>query len=399
MSQKGIGRLFTLGVAKETTRGTAISSAAYWIPFEDLGFEEKFENAMLDQSHGIIEDMIGQVRVKNYADGSFKLPLIDQSAGLLFYSLFGGYTHGAHAGETTVYDHTFTVGENAQHQSLTMFIHDPLAGVDYSHANSVISKMEIDIEVKKLIELSISVRGQKGVSQSTFTPSFAADNYFVAQYAAFATAPTVAGAAGTLTGTGSATSTIHITGLNISTALLQIGMTVTGTNIPAGATIVTIVSATAVDLSAATTGASTSYTFGPLVIPIKSFKLTVDEDIEDQDVVGNVAPLDYLNKEFKVEGTVEAIYQNITDFKAQALATPNVPSAMIVDVKDTDVNIGVVPSHPELKITLDQVYFTDYTRPIKLKDLVYQTLKFKATYSTATSEMIKTVLTNTVASY
>ena len=393
---KGIGRLFALGLAKETTRGTAISSAAYWLPFNDLGFDEKFENASKDQAYGVIENSVGESRVKNWAEGTFKIPLLDQSIGLLFYSLFGGY--GVSGPSDSAYTHTFTVAESAQHQSLTMFLHDPLSAQDYSHANGVIHKMDIDAEVKKFVELTLSAKALKGAAQSSFTPSLLSENYFLPQYMAFKTAPTTAGLLGTLTATGTASSTVHVTALSISTNLLQVGMTVSGTNVPAGATIAKIVSATAYDLSVATIGAIGTQTFGPAVIPLKSFKLSIDENIEDQDVLGSVAPSDFLNKEFKVEGTIEAIYQNITDFKSQALATPNLASALLIDIKNTDVTIGSA-TNPELTITLDQVYFTEYSRPLKVKDLVYQTMKFVGTYNLSNTDMIKMVLKNTVSTY
>lgn len=395
---KGIGRLFSLGLAKETTRGTAIGSASYWLPFDDVGFDEKYDNAIADQAVGVIENAIAEYRVKNYADGTFKLPLVDQSAGLLFYSLFGGYAHGTHAGESVVYDHTFTPGESAQHQSLTMFIHDPLASQDYSHANGVIHKMDIDAELKKFVELSVSARAQKGAAQSSFTPSILSENRFLPQYMTFSSAPTTAGVNGTLTATGTAATTIHVTGLSINTNLLNVGMRVTATNLAAGATIVKIVSASAFDLSVATTGAIGTMTFNGAIVALKSFKLSVDENIEDQEVLSNVAPADFLNKEFKVEGSLEAIWQNESDFKTVSLATPNVGQALLVDIKNTDVTLGT-STNPEMKVLLDQVYFTEFSRPIKVKDLVYQSVKFRATYSLTNSEMIKLVLTNTVSSY
>ena len=180
---KGIGRLFALGLAKETTRGTAISSAAYWLPFNDLGFDEKFENAVKDQAYGVIEDSVGQSRVKNWAEGTFKVPLLDRSIGLLLYSMMGGYAVSGPS--DSAYTHAFTVGQSAQHQSLTMFLHDPLSGQDYSHANGVIHKMEIDAQLKKFIQLSISARSLKGVSQSAFSPSIINENRFIPQYMTF----------------------------------------------------------------------------------------------------------------------------------------------------------------------------------------------------------------------
>jgi hypothetical protein len=330
MSLKGIGRLFSIGIAKEVTRGTAISSAAYWLPFSDASIEEKFTNVTQDEAYGIIENSVGQFRVKNWAEGTLKVPMTDQSLPLLLYSQFGTVANAAHAGETVVYDHTVTVGQSAQHQSLTLFIHDPLSAVDYSHALGVIHKTELDASLGKFVELSLSVKALKGVSQSAFTPSIIAENRFLPQYMTFKIATAVSG------------------------------------------------------LSAAT------------AIQLKSIKLTIDESIEDDEVLGSVAPVDFLNKEFKIEGTLEAIFQNESDFKTIALVTPNVAQAMLIDLKNTDVTIGS-SAHPEVAVTLDKVYFTEYSRPIKVKDLVYQTVKFVAAYSTTNSEMAKIVVTNTVA--
>ncbi len=333
MSAKGIGRLFSIGIAKESTRGTAISSASYWLPFSDASIEEKYDNVTQDEAFGIIEDSTAQFRVKNWAEGMLKIPLTDQSLPLVMLAMFGANADSTHSGETTVYDHKATVGQSAQHQSLTLFIHDPLSGQDYSHALGVIHKLELDVQLKKFAELSLSVKALKGVSQSSFTPSIVAENRFLPQYMTFKYATTVAGLSG----------------------------------------------ATAIQL--------------------KSIKLTVDSTIEDDEVLGSVSPVDFLNKEFKVEGTLEAIWQNESDFKTIALATPNVAQAMLIDIKNTDVNIGVIPSHPEVKITLDKVYFIDFSRPIKIKDLVYQTVKFKAVYSTTNSEMLNVTTTNVVATY
>ena len=173
---KGIGRLISVGIAAETTRGTAKSSANHWLPFSDASLDEKFTNATQDEAYGIIEDSVGQFRVKNWAEGTLKVPLTDLSAPLLFKAILGASADATHSGESAVYDHTATVAESAQHPSLTLFLHDPLAGVDYSHALGVIHKMDLDVELKKFADLSLSVKALKGVSQSTFSPSIATEN-------------------------------------------------------------------------------------------------------------------------------------------------------------------------------------------------------------------------------
>lgn len=329
---KGIGRLITLGFAKESTRGTAETAASYWSPFDTLDFNPKVKNVIADQAMGVIENSAGEYRVSQFEDGSFKCPLTDQSVGPIFYSLFGAMASAAHSGETTVYDHTFTVAESAQHQSLTFFTHDPLGGTDYTYANGVVHKMEIDAELEKFIMLTNSLSAQTGVAQTSFTPTIVSENRFIPQYMAFKYASSVSG------------------------------------------------------LSSATP------------IAIKSIKLTIDEDIEEQNVLGSISPADFLNKEFKVDGQLEAVYQNLTDFKSTFLATPNIGQAMLIDMKNTDVTIGTA-SNPELAVTLNQAFFYDWTLKVTPKDTVYQTLKFRATYKISDAAMIKAVLTNTVATY
>ena len=327
---KGIGKLFQIGVAKESVRGTAQTSASYWLAFTDVSPEEKWENAVDVQSYGVIEDSISETRVKNWMEGAIAAPLSDQSFVLLLLSLLGTDTPTLHAGETTVYDHALTVAQNAQHQSVTVFVHDPLAAQDYSHALCVVHKIDLNYVLKDFVNFSASIMGQQGAQKSTFSPSQSVENRFVPQHLTFKTATNLAG------------------------------------------------------LSAASP------------IAVKSLKLSIDDSIESQDVLGNVTPADFLNKEFKIDGTIEAIWQNESDFKTNAVA--NTPQALRLDLLNSAVTLGSA-THPEIKIDLAKVYFTEFGRPIKTKDVVYQTLKFKAVYSVSDTQMVKITCTNTVASY
>jgi hypothetical protein len=400
MSTKGIGRLIQVGVAKETTRGTAQSSASYWNPFMDLTLDEKKEYATDAQSYGIIEDNVNLTQVKKWAQGSLAGNAADQTIGLILYSLFGGYAVGTHSGESAVYDHTFSIGESAQHQSLTLFLHDPLSAVDYSYANGVVEKLDINIELKKFVNFTASLKALSGASQSTFSPSTTTENRFVPQYLAAKFALTYAGLQGTLTETGNTTSSsASVTSLSGSgTSVLRVGMTVSGTGIPAGTTISAIVSSTAITLSknATASNTGTTLTFGPATIALKTAKVTFNANVEDQEVLGNLNPADFLNKEFMVEGSFEAIWQNETDFKTQFMNGQTLSCRL--DVKNTDVTIGS-STNPELYIDMPKITIKDLGRPFKVKDLVYQTVKFQASYSVSDTLMAKVILTNTVSTY
>lgn len=137
-------------------------------------------------------------------------------------------------------------------------------------------------------------------------------------------------------------------------------------------------------------------TVGGTAIKVKSASISIDTNIEAQEVLGSLNPADFLNKEFKIEGQVEAIWQNEGDFKTAFLA--NTAQDFKFDLKNTDVTIGSA-ANPELILEMPQCYITDLGRPIKVKDLIYQTIKFRATYSLSSSYMLKATLTNAVNGY
>lgn len=332
---KGIGKQIQVGIAKETTRGTAMSTAGYWIPIADWNIDERFENAVDVETYGVIEDSVGQTRVKDWSEGQFKMPLTGTSAGVLFQSLFGSDTFVVHAGETKVYDHTLVVGQSVQHSSVTFFIHDPIptansVTADYTHANGVVHKIVVDYSLGKFVDITADVKALKGSSAAVaFVPSQTQETRFVPQYMTF------------------------------KLASVQSGLT------------------------------------GATAIKIKSAKITIDAGDEDDLVLGTTAPRDFLNKEFKIEGEIEAIWQNETDFKVAALA--NTSQAMRIDLQNSDNTIGVVPTNPQFRFDLYKVYFTEFNRPIKIKDIVYQTIKFKAAYSIPDSLMAKLLIVNNLS--
>jgi hypothetical protein len=173
-------------------------------------------------------------------------------------------------------------------------------------------------------------------------------------------------------------------------------MGVTGTNVPANTTVAAIVSSAAFTLSQATTGAVGTMTFTPVTIALKSAKLTINANVEDQEVLGSLNPADFLNKEFSVEGTMECIYQNNSDFKDQFMGP--YPLAIRLDIKNTDVTLGTA-TNPELILDMPKCTIQELGRPFKVKDLVYQTIKFKALYSVTDTLMLKATLTNIVNGY
>lgn len=326
---KGIGRLISFGIKKEGTRGTAESAADYYIPFSEVALEEKDTKILAEQAIGVIEDSIGMDIVKQWAEGNVKCPIYDKSFGLFLLSVLGSVNSALKGGESVVYNHTFSVLQNAQHPSLTMFLDDPLGGQDYKHALGVVSSIEIAYELGKYIEVTVNFKAKKGAT-ATLTPSITVENKFLPQH------------------------------LTFKIAANQAGLDAAG------------------------------------AVIIKNARITINQNIEDDDVLGNIAPADFLTKQLSIEGSVEAMWQNESDFKTATLA--GTAKALRFDLLNSGVTIGTA-SNPQLKVDLHKVTFKELTRPIKINDFILQTVSFKAHYDTATSKMITAILTNLATSY
>lgn len=129
---------------------------------------------------------------------------------------------------------------------------------------------------------------------------------------------------------------------------------------------------------------------------IKSLKLKISKKLEEDYNLGSIAPTDFLVSGLTIEGELEAVWQNESDFKTAALA--GTQKAMRIDLKNADVTIGSA-AKPEIKIDLAKVIFSELTRPFKVGEIVKQSLSFKAHYSITDSKSISIVCTNNTASY
>lgn len=128
---------------------------------------------------------------------------------------------------------------------------------------------------------------------------------------------------------------------------------------------------------------------------LKSANIKISQNIEDDMVLGSTGPADFLNKQFTVEGTIEALWDAET---IKDLFMAGTTRALRFDLKNTDVTIGT-SANPQVMIDVYKATFTELTRPFEVNNLIMQTIAFKGHYSTTDSAMIKIIATNIVASY
>lgn len=323
---KFIGRTADVGIKKEAVRGTAETSATFYLPKLSLSIDDTVEQVVNESSYGVIEDATDSVVVGKGADAEIEGNIYSESFGLLLLSALGAVSTSGPS-QTTVYTHTFTVGQSAQHPSLTLFQED--ANQDYSYANAMMTKLEIDISLGQFAKYNAEFRAKVG-SAVTLTPSYATnESNFLPQH-------------------GSVKLATDVSGLTAASA-----------------------------------------------INIRSVKLTIDKGAEDDRKLGSLDPADILNKEFKVEGSIELVFNDNT-FKTDMLA--DTAKAMRIRLTNSDVTIGS-SMNPQLTIDVTKAKFSNFKRNYSNGDIVTATVDFKALYKPTESDMIEMQLINLTSSY
>lgn len=322
---KFIGRTADIGIAKEAVRGTAETSATYWLPKLSMSYDDTIEEVMDESSIGVIEDSVNSVIVGKSGEGEIEGNIYDKSFGLVLLSALGSVSTSGPA-ETTVYTHTFSIAQSAQHQALTIFQDD--GNQDYKYALAMISQLDLDVALGQFAKFTAQFRSKVGAT-ATLTPSYTAENHFLPQHGSVKIASTTAG------------------------------------------------------LGAAS------------AIDVRSVKLSINKNVEDDRKLGSVDPTDILNKQPSIEGSVELVFNSET-FKTQMLAST--AQAMRIRLTNTDVTIGST-LNPQITIDLAKVKFSNFKRNYGNNDIVTATVDFKAFYDTTTSSMISVEVKNTATSY
>lgn len=162
-----IWRKINVGFGKETTRWTAVSPAIR-CPKASLDFEDKSEKVIDESSIGVIEDSFDGHVVKQWAEWSFECNAYANAIWFLLLNVFGSVSD-SWSGAVT---HEFSVAENNQHQSLTIWLADDTQ--DKQFALAMIDSMEVSAEVSDFVKLSVNFKSKKWANAS-LTPNYSED--------------------------------------------------------------------------------------------------------------------------------------------------------------------------------------------------------------------------------
>lgn len=128
---------------------------------------------------------------------------------------------------------------------------------------------------------------------------------------------------------------------------------------------------------------------------VKSLSLTFNKNLEEDTVLGNVAPADFCNTFFTVEGNMELLFEDETYLD---IYNDGTKKALRIEIEDTNnaIDTGI---YPKLTIDLAKVIMTEFAKGQENDGLIKQGLTFKGLYSMSDTSMITATLINSKTSY
>lgn len=189
---KFIGRRVTLGLAKESSRGTAVGTPTFWVPRGTISFDDRIEGARQDLGLGRIADSDAWFVTSKMGSGDVEIDLDDRTLGIILTSLMGASPVKA---GSNPYTYTYTLSQSNQHQSLSILAQDP--DITKVFPLGVVSGLSIVVEQNAIVKGTVTFMSRVGRDWTTQTADFTTlGQKFLHQHLIFKLADTVGALSG-----------------------------------------------------------------------------------------------------------------------------------------------------------------------------------------------------------
>lgn len=184
---KHVGRRGSLGLVKEASRGTAITTPTFWIPRVTISFDDKVDTARESEGLGKIADSDANYVVNRYAEGDVEFQADDRILGLFLTSLIGASPSKS---GSNPYTYTYTLANTNQHQSLSVVYQDP--DIAKVFALGVVDSLKFVVDQSAIVTCTATFKSKFGRNIATQSADFTAlGSKFLEQHLQFKLAAAV----------------------------------------------------------------------------------------------------------------------------------------------------------------------------------------------------------------
>lgn len=188
---KFVGRRGTLGLAIEATRGTAVNPT-HWVPFATMSFKDTVEEAREEQAFGKIADSDSKFVVMKMGEGEIEAQLYDKALGVILTGLIGA---APSTSGSDPYTHSFTVANNNQNKSVSIYWSDPDRNDMYKLG--MVDSLGLSVETSGIVNYTIGFKSKTADEWTSQTSNFTSlGSKFLHQHLSVKFAANLAGLSG-----------------------------------------------------------------------------------------------------------------------------------------------------------------------------------------------------------
>ncbi|KKT72760.1 MAG: hypothetical protein UW68_C0026G0009 [Candidatus Collierbacteria bacterium GW2011_GWB1_44_6] len=158
-----LGKEIEFGVALESVRGTAKTTAEKWFKKITATVVEKVEKKVDESTRNRLEDSLATRIVKKWIEGELSGNVHVDGIGYLFYSLYGGVTSTLVV--TGVYSHVFAISNSNLHPCLSLFAKDG-ANSQEVYNGGMVSDMELNVASDDYLKFKANFIARSNVANS-----------------------------------------------------------------------------------------------------------------------------------------------------------------------------------------------------------------------------------------
>lgn len=171
---KYTGRQIHIWAWIESTRWTKATTTT-WLAKTSFDFDNKIETKEDESSLGSKIDISWVGIIREFAEGNIEMKASANNVWLFLYSILGKKKTSTIVA-SKVFSHLFTINNESENPSLTIFTKEPNG--DYHYPLALISNLSISAQVWEPITLNISLKSKKAVTDTITTANYETDYIF-----------------------------------------------------------------------------------------------------------------------------------------------------------------------------------------------------------------------------
>jgi hypothetical protein len=172
-----VGRQEELGIGIESVNGTPITTPQRWVKHVTSDVISRVEKAVDDNVRGVLEDSEGARKVREWFDGDLGGIAHVDVLGYILANIYG--TINTSSLGNNVYSHVFSLEQDVQHQSLTIFRKDADAA-QQKYGGGVINTFELNATTDDYVRFTANIICANEASDAS-TPTYNTEYDFVSR--------------------------------------------------------------------------------------------------------------------------------------------------------------------------------------------------------------------------